>query len=216
MASTSWPTKCWHRMLACQNEPVPDHYFDADPTGPENRREVTADIWGHRLRLTTAHGVFAHDGLDKATDVLLRSVEPPSQGNVLDLGCGWGPIACGLAVTEPALDVWAVDINSRARDLTRLNADRLGARLHVAHPDQVPADVTFDQIWSNPPIRIGKDALHELLKRWLPRLTPEGIAWLVVGKNLGADSLQRWLRTEGWQTERHSSAKGFRVLRVTR
>lgn len=203
-------------MRPCQNEPVTDHYFNADPTGPEKRREVTADVWGHRLTLTTAHGVFAHDGLDKATGVLLHSVEPPSEGTVLDLGCGWGPIACALALDQPALDVWAVDINSRARDLTRLNADRLGARLHVTHPDQVPADVMFDQIWSNPPIRIGKDALHDLLLRWLPRLTPDGVAWLVVGKNLGADSLQRWLRAEGWSAERHSSAKGFRVLRVTR
>lgn len=193
-----------------------DHYFDSDPTGPEKRREITARIWDHDLTFTTSTGVFAHDGLDKATDVLLRSVEPPDSGTVLDLGCGWGPIACALAVTQPPLDVWAVDINARARDLTRLNADRLGAELHVAHPDQVPSDLTFDQIWSNPPIRIGKDALHALLDQWLPRLAPDGIAWLVVGKNLGSDSLQRWLRAAGWTADRHTSAKGFRVLSVRR
>ncbi|HWV25988.1 MAG TPA: methyltransferase [Aeromicrobium sp.] len=191
-----------------------DHYFAGDPTTPDLRRDVTARIWDHDLTFSTSTGVFAHTGIDKATDVLLRSVEPPSSGTVLDLGCGWGPIACALAVTEPALDVWAVDINTRARDLTRLNADRLGAELHVVHPDQVPADLTFDQIWSNPPIRIGKDALHELLLQWLPRLSPDGTAWLVVGKNLGADSLQRWLTGQGWTVDRYASAKGFRVLRV--
>ncbi len=192
------------------------HYFDSDPTGAEKRRDITAHIWGRDMTFSTSTGVFAHDGLDKATDVLLRSVEPPINGTVLDLGCGWGPIACALAAAEPALDVWAIDINARARDLTRLNADRLGAPLHVVHPDQVPADLRFDQIWSNPPIRIGKDALHNLLSQWLPCLKPDGVAWLVVGKNLGADSLQRWLCDQGWNTERHSSAKGFRVLRVTR
>jgi len=193
---------------------VSDHYFSQDPPGPEKRREIIARIWDRDLTFLTSTGVFAHDGLDKATDVLLRSVEPPSSGTVLDLGCGWGPIACALALVRPGLDVWAVDINTRARDLTRLNADRLGAELHVAHPDQVPSDLTFDQIWSNPPIRIGKDALHDLLLRWLPRLAPDGVAWLVVGKNLGADSLQRWLTGQGWTVERHASAKGFRVLKV--
>lgn len=192
------------------------HYFDSDPTGAEKRRDITAHIWGRDMTFSTSTGVFAHDGLDKATDVLVRSVEPPTTGTVLDLGCGWGPIACALAIAEPALDVWAVDINARARDLTRLNADRLDAELHVAAPDQVPADLKFDQIWSNPPIRIGKDALHDLLRTWLPRLNDHGVAWLVVGKNLGADSLQRWLVGEAWSVVRHSSAKGFRVLRVSR
>lgn len=192
-----------------------DHYFSQDPSAPEKRREIIARVWDRDLTFLTSTGVFAHDGLDKATDVLLRSVEPPSSGTVLDLGCGWGPIACSLALVRPGLDVWAVDINTRARDLTRLNADQLGAKLHVVHPDQVPSDLSFDQIWSNPPIRIGKDALHDLLLQWLPRLAPDGVAWLVVGKNLGADSLQRWLTGQGWAVERHASAKGFRVLKVT-
>lgn len=194
---------------------VTGHYFDDVPGGPDRRREIRASIWGHELTFETSSGVFSHDGLDRATDVLLRSVDPPAAGTVLDLGCGWGPIACALATT-PGLDVWAVDVNSRARDLTRTNAERLGVTLHVVRPDQVPADLRFDQIWSNPPIRIGKTAVHELLEQWLPRLTPDGIAWLVVGKNLGADSLQRWLNGSGWTTTRHASAKGFRVLRVSR
>jgi len=200
--------------VGCHNVAVADHYFSDTPPGPETRREIRANIWGRELTFVTSSGVFAHDGLDKATAILLRSVSPPTSGTVLDLGCGWGPIACALATTAPALEVWAVDVNGRARDLTRLNADRLGVGLHLAHPDQVPTDITFDQIWSNPPIRIGKDALHELLLQWLPRLSPDGTAWLVVGKNLGADSLQRWLTGQGWTVDRYASAKGFRVLRV--
>lgn len=191
-----------------------EHYFDPAPATPDRRREVTARIWGRDLTFTTSSGVFSHDGLDKATDVLLRSSTPPVGGTVLDLGCGWGPIACALAVQGTT--VWAVDANERALELTAVNADRLGVTVHTARPDDVPDDLVFDQIWSNPPIRIGKDALHELLLRWLPRLAPDGIARLVVGKNLGADSLQRWLIDHGWPTERVASEKGFRVLEVRR
>lgn len=191
-----------------------EHYFDPAPSTPDRRREVTARIWGRDLTFTTSSGVFSHDGLDKATDVLLRSSTPPVGGTVLDLGCGWGPIACALAVQGTT--VWAVDANERALELTAVNADRLGIAVHTARPDDVPDDLVFDQIWSNPPIRIGKDALHELLLRWLPRLAPDGIARLVVGKNLGADSLQRWLIDHGWPTERVASEKGFRVLEVRR
>jgi 16S rRNA G1207 methylase RsmC len=111
-----------------------------------------------------------------------------------------------------------VDVNERALQLTRENAAALGVsdRVVAARPDEVPDEVTFDEIWSNPPIRIGKQALHDLLLRWLTRLAPEGRASLVVGRNLGADSLQRWLGEQGFPTARLASAKGFRVLQVRR
>ena len=108
--------------------------------------------------------------------------------------------------------MWAVDVNDRARELATANLDSLSAT--VAHPDNVPDDARFDLIWSNPPIRIGKRALHELLERWLGRLTPDGSAVLVVQKHLGADSLQRWLIAQGWPTDRVASRQGFRLLHV--
>jgi 16S rRNA G1207 methylase RsmC len=83
-------------------------------------------------------------------------------------------------------------------------------------PDDVPDDVQFDGIWSNPPIRVGKHALHDLLQRWLPRLAPNAAATLVVHKHLGADSLAQWLQDEGWAAERQSSRAGYRLLRVAR
>ena len=193
-----------------------DHYFTT-PTGPEQRREVTATVWGRELTWQTASGVFSQDGLDHATAVLLKHVEPRDDSTtVLDLGCGWGPVACALASRLPEAQVWAVDVNERALALTQDNADRLALTVHAAPPEAVPDDLRFDEIWSNPPIRVGKDALHDLLLRWLPRLSEEGVARLVVGKNLGADSLQRWLTAQGWLTERTASAKGFRVLTVRR
>ena len=193
---------------------MPDHYFDASPSTPDKRQDVTARIWGKELIFTTSAGVFSHDGLDKATAVLLRCSTPPAGGTILDLGCGWGPIACALAGTGAT--VWATDTNERALELTALNASRLGVAVRTALPDDVPADLVFDEIWSNPPIRIGKEALHDLLLRWLPRLAPDGVARLVVGKNLGADSLQRWLIDQGWPTDRVASEKGFRILEIGR
>jgi 16S rRNA (guanine1207-N2)-methyltransferase len=193
---------------------VAQHYFDQVPAGDDRRHDVSAVVWGRELVFTTSTGVFSHDGLDKATAVLLRASTPPTSGLVLDLGCGWGAIACSVAAAGPT--VWAVDVNQRALELTRLNAERLGVQVHAVPPDDVPPELVFDEIWSNPPIRIGKQALHELLLRWLPRLTPDGMARLVVGKNLGADSLQRWLEAEGWPTVRVGSEKGFRVLQVRR
>jgi 16S rRNA G1207 methylase RsmC len=194
-----------------------DHYFSADPDSHERRQPVTATVWGHALRLESSSGVFAAGRLDVGTAVLFRETAPPRHdGTYLDLGCGYGVIACALATAVPTATVWGVDVNERALRLCADNAATLGLadRVRAVPPDGVPADVRFDEIWSNPPIRIGKPALHDLLLTWLPRLAPDGRAVLVVGKNLGADSLQRWLVAQGYRCSRLASAKGFRVLEV--
>jgi len=194
-----------------------DHYFTADPAAPFQRAAVRAEVWGHRLALTSGSGVFAQGRLDIGTSVLFRETEPPAGGSTfLDLGCGYGVVALALATAREDARVWAVDVNQRALALTRENAASLGVadRVRVAEPDAVPQDLRFDEIWSNPPIRIGKPALHAVLLTWLPRLQPGGRAVLVVGKNLGADSLHRWLEEQGFATLRLASAKGFRVLEV--
>lgn len=198
-----------------------DHYFTAEPATATRPREVVFSAAGRDYTLASAGGVFSAGRLDPGTAVLLRKAElpaPESTGHLLDLGCGFGPITCVLATSVPSATVWAVDVNERARELTTANAARVGAagRVRVTPPDAVPAAVTFDQIWSNPPIRVGKTELHQLLLRWLPRLTPDGVAWLVVARHLGGDSLHRWLSERGWQVARPASQKGYRVLRVTR
>jgi 16S rRNA (guanine1207-N2)-methyltransferase len=194
---------------------VSEHYFAAEPSSALTRVPVTAQVWGQRLDLVSASGVFSAGRVDPGTAVLFRSTDPPATGTTyLDLGCGYGLVACALAVANPKATVWAVDVNARALALTAENAERVGvaARVRACQPGEVPDDLVLDQIWSNPPIRVGKQALHALLLQWLPRLTPAGAATLVVGKNLGADSLQRWLREQGYRCERIASAKGFRVL----
>ena len=196
-----------------------EHYFSADPSVPFKRVPVTATVWGREMTLTSGSGVFAQGRLDVGTAVLFREADPPTTGSTyLDLGCGYGVIGLALALARPQGRVWGVDVNERALLLADENARALGveARFTAATPDGVPPDVTFDEIWSNPPIRIGKEALHELLLTWLPRLSEGGRAVLAVGKNLGGDSLQRWLGEQGWPTTRLGSAKGFRVLEVRR
>ena len=195
------------------------HYF-VTPVGQGRPRTVRARVWGHDLTLASADGVFSAGRLDLGTAVLLRELDPPPNrpARFLDLGCGFGPIAMGLALECPDAHVDAIDVNERAVALTAANARALGVadRVTACAPEDIDPQVRYDEIWSNPPIRIGKAALHELLNTWLGRLTPDGVAHLVVGKNLGADSLAAWLAQQGWQVVRVGSAKGFRVLDVTR
>jgi 16S rRNA (guanine1207-N2)-methyltransferase len=193
-----------------------DHYFSAAPAAPDERRALRVHLRGQDVEVQTAPGVFSAGRLDPGTAVLLEEVpDPPEQGDLLDLGCGWGPVALALAGLAPRATVWAVDVNARAVDLTAANAralHRTGVR--AVAPDEVPDAVRFAAIWSNPPIRVGKAALHELLLRWLPRLDAGGTAHLVVQRNLGADSLHRWLQEQGWDVQRAASARGYRVLAV--
>jgi 16S rRNA (guanine1207-N2)-methyltransferase len=196
-----------------------EHYFSADPAVAFRRTPVRAQVWGQELEVVSGSGVFAQGRVDVGTAVLFRETDPPADGGtILDLGCGYGLIGLALARSVPGARVWGVDVNERAVLLAGENAAalRVGDRYTATTPGGVPGDVRFDEIWSNPPIRVGKAALHELLLTWLPRLRPDGRAVMVVGKNLGADSLQRWLGEQGYPTRRLASAKGFRVLETRR
>ncbi|MGE3289165.1 MAG: class I SAM-dependent methyltransferase [Pseudonocardia sp.] len=193
-----------------------EHYFTAQPNARSRPGSVTVELPDVRLELATDAGVFSHSRLDRGTRVLLETAPmPPVRGPLLDLGCGYGPIALTLAARRRRLPVWAVEVNDRAIALTRHNAETAGlGNVTVCRPEEVPGDVTFAGIYSNPPIRSGKAALHEILVTWLPRLSPAGRAYLVVAKNLGSDSLARWLGEQGWPTSRLGSSGGYRVLEV--
>lgn len=198
-----------------------DHYFTAAPASAENLRKIRVTLAGRDLELTTAAGVFSPDRLDAGTAVLLANTPPaPPGGDLLDLGCGWGPISISLALSSPHATVWAVDVNERSLDLVRRNAESLGLKnINAVQPDDVPDDVVFRTIRSNPPIRVGKNQLHDLLERWIPRLDERSDAWLVVQRNLGADSLQRWLAAtfnEGYSVYRTATGRGYRVIKVRR
>ncbi|MCU4673506.1 class I SAM-dependent methyltransferase [Microbacterium fluvii] len=198
-----------------------EHYFSASPASAENLRRIRVTLAGHPLEVTTAGGIFSPDHVDSGTGVLLANTPaPPPGGDLLDLGCGWGPIALTLALQSPRARVWAVDVNERALDLVRRNAADLGLdNVNAVLPDDVPDDVVFRSIRSNPPIRIGKNELHGLLERWIPRLDERSDGWFVVQRNLGSDSLQRWLDAtfdRGYSVHRAATSRGFRVLKVRR
>jgi 16S rRNA G1207 methylase RsmC len=182
---------------------------------------VTVQLAGKSYELTTASGVFSPDRLDTGTRVLLdHTPAPPPGGDLLDLGCGWGPIALTMALSSPHSTVWAVDVNDRALDLVRRNARALHlTNVNASRPEDVPRELVFTTIWSNPPIRIGKGELHRLMTDWLPRLEPGSDAWLVVQRNLGSDSLHRWLEatmSDTLSVSRADTNKGYRVLRARR
>ena len=196
-----------------------DHYFSETPGVEFKPKEIKVDLAGREVLVTTSGGVFSPDRLDAGTEVLLTHIQKSTpSGNLLDVGCGWGPISLALAREATNATVWAVDVNQRSLDLTMTNAKRLGlTNIRAVKPEDVPADIQFSGIWSNPPIRVGKEMLHEILLTWLPRLQVNAEAYLVVAKNLGADSLHRWLQTElpeAFGTIRVDTAKGYRVLRV--
>ncbi|MBP6042972.1 MAG: methyltransferase [Rhodoluna sp.] len=194
-----------------------EHYFSEQPTGEFKPKKIFTAIDGQRVELFTAGGTFSPDHMDTGTAILLEHAgQAPSTGNLLDLGCGWGPIALTLAKKNPEATVWAIDVNERSLELTRMNAEKLGlTNIRAIHIDEVPADLRFTGIWSNPPIRVGKEALHEILSKWLVRLEDECEAYLVVSKDLGADSLLKWMQSqfENLQSERIETAKGFRIIR---
>ena len=197
-----------------------EHYFSESPDKPATLRDITYEVAGREFAVQAASGTFSASKLDPGTTILLSKFDEfPETGNVLDLGCGWGPISLAIASFSPETTLWALDVNERSMELARKNASKLGlTNVKVVTADKVPQDLKFDAIWSNPPIRIGKAALHDLLKTWLPRLESGGRAMLVVQKQLGADSLLAWIQTEFPEltSSRFSTDKGFRVLEVTR
>lgn len=194
------------------------HYFAEAPTTRRRPGHIVVDVHGDRFQLATDSATFSPRRLDPGTAFLLDAAPAaPTEGTFLDLGCGYGPIATVLARERPEARVVAVDVNERSRELCARNAADLGCtNIEVCAPEDVDPARRFDLIWSNPPIRIGKDALHDLLLGWLQRLTPDGQAVLVMGRNLGADSMQRWLGEQGFPTERLASKRGYRLLRAER
>lgn len=198
-----------------------NHYFSSQPAGEESRRPLQVVLAGAIRELNTAGGIFSPGRIDQGTAVLLNAMEdPPQSGNLLDVGCGWGPMALTMALKSPQAQVYAVDVNERALSLTRDNAASLGlSNVTAARPEDIDPDMRFDAIWSNPPIRVGKPELHSLLQLWINRLAGAGTAWLVVQRNLGSDSLQRWMAAEfgdEFAVSREHSSRGFRLLKVQR
>mgnify|MGYP000846410850 FL=1 len=203
---------------------VDDQYFtDSSPARGDETRLLEVSARGFTLSMRVSSRVFSASKLDTGTRQLLEvAPDLPPRGALLDLGCGWGPLATVMSLEAPRCEVWAVDVNSRAVDLTARNAAANGAsgvralKACEALAESVRSATFFDVIWSNPPVRIGKEAMHEMLSQWLGRLAPEGVAYLVVQRHLGADSLIAWLNDQGLAARKYASKKGYRIIEVRR
>ncbi len=193
-----------------------EHYFSAKPKVASRPARVHLRLPDLDLELITDRGVFAYGQVDRGTRILLRSIPPPPlRSDLLDLGCGYGAVALTLAKRCPTCTIWAVDVNERALALCEENARSAGVdNVRAMLPAEVKPDVRFAAVYCNPPIRVGKQAMHELLSSWLDRLLPDGHAYVVAQRNLGADSLAAWMTQRGHQVERLRSSGGYRVLNV--
>ena len=196
-----------------------NHYFTDEPSAKAPISTLNVEILRTPYEVATQGGIFSPAGIDKGTAVFLNKIclaQIPQQATVVDLGCGWGPLTLALAATYPNANVIGVDVNKRARELAALNVQKAGFTnvtiAGAAEAAEIVAERGIDLLWSNPPIRIGKTALHELITQWLRLLTPSGNAWMVVQKNLGADSLAAWITAQGYPTEKFASSKGYRIL----
>jgi 16S rRNA (guanine1207-N2)-methyltransferase len=195
-----------------------EHYFSADPSAPSKTSEVFFKVGDKEFNLQAASGTFSATKLDPGTRVLLQHHDLfPDTGDVLDLGCGWGAISISIATFSPETTLWGLDVNQRSLNLTQANAKRLHlGNVKAVLANEIPSHQKFDAIWSNPPIRVGKAVLHDLLLTWIPRLNRGGVGMFVVAKQLGADSLQAWMQEQfpEFEISRLSTDKGFRVIRV--
>lgn len=195
------------------------HYFSEQPQTDGKTHPVEFELEGKVFNLTAASGTFSSTRLDAGTRILLKeSSEFPESGTILDIGCGWGPISIAIAALRPETQVIGLDVNSLSLELAASNAASLGlTNFKAVRAGDIPTELMLDGIWSNPPIRVGKTVLHGLMKDWIPRLKPGASAMLVVQKQLGAESFQKWLSDSfpEFTVSRHSIDKGYRVIRVT-
>lgn len=210
-----------------------EQYFSAEPSSIDERRTLHVTLRDNDVTVQVSNGVFSASRLDLGTSVLLKHApELPKSGKFLDIGCGWGPISLAFGLESPEAEVFAIDVNERALELTELNAKNAGLKhIHTSLVDDALKEENnskesntlefnnFDIICSNPPIRVGKEILHNILLTWIPRLKVGGKAYLVVQKNLGSDSLITWLAEnlgESYSVEKYASSKGYRVIEVKR
>ncbi len=193
-----------------------DQYFTREP-GSESRPAACAfEYRGKTLRFLTDAGVFSRGELDPGTRLLLDALPEEMEGDVLDLGCGWGPIGIAVGSAWPRTRVTMADVNLRALSLSRENAARNGVAVECVESDGFAAlgDRTFDAVITNPPIRAGKQVIYRMFSDACACLRPGGSLYLVIRKQQGAESCVRFLKTLFPEVEKLDRSGGYWVLRA--
>lgn len=192
-----------------------EHYYTKTPSSAHDARTFSADILGMTLHFCTDAGVFSKDGIDRGTRALVEAM-PPLSGRALDLGCGWGAAGIPLALKNPGCAFLLTDINERAAALAAQNAQANGAKnIHVVTGDAFESvDGRFSAIFTNPPIRAGKQAIYQMFRNARDHLEPGGALYIVIRKQQGAPSALNFLRETYASAQVIRRSAGFWVIRA--
>ena len=190
-------------------------YFDNDVTLGHQDITYKFYLYGKEFTLHSDAGVFSKDGLDEGSKLLLETIVKSDLGtSILDLGCGIGPIGLALASFDPARHVTLADVNDRALDLARRNAEEMGlGNVTILHSDVYEnISSSYSTIVTNPPIRAGKKVTYAMYAGAVSHLNEGGSLILVIRKQQGASSCFDYLRTLFPNVEMVAKHKGYRIL----
>ena len=194
-----------------------DHYYTRTPQSASRPAECAFSYRGLQLSFRTDAGVFSRGELDDGTRILLEALPEKMEGDILDLGCGWGAIGISVAAAWPETRVTLADVNTRALELSRDNAGRNRVAVRCVESDGLSAlaGETFDAVVTNPPIRAGKQVIYRMFAEAAEHLTPDGALYLVIRKQQGAESCIRYLQTVYTRVEKLDRSGGFWVLKAS-
>lgn len=200
-------------MKRCEN--VTDHYYANQPNAPHDELTFRFTLRNHPFLLTTDAGVFSRNRVDFGSLLLIETMQFAEDATILDVGCGYGPIGLAAAVMAPRGFVTMIDINERAVQLARRNAQQNqldNVEVLVSDLYQAVVNRSFDVILTNPPIRAGKETVHRIFTEGYERLRPGGEMWVVIQKKQGAPSALKKLKEIYGQVDEVKRSKGYYIL----
>ncbi|KIL53611.1 methyltransferase [Jeotgalibacillus alimentarius] len=195
-----------------------DHYYSKKPGVESKPNGWNYTLRGHVIKFKTDQGVFSKKEVDFGSRVLIEAFEEPVTGGpVLDVGCGYGPIGLSLAKSMPERNIHMVDVNERALELAKENAEQNQIRNISIYEsdclDQVE-EQSFAAILTNPPIRAGKQTVHRIFEQSAEKLTSGGELWVVIQKKQGAPSAKAKLEELFGNVETADKQKGYFIFRA--
>lgn len=193
-----------------------EHYYSQNPGTEHDEKKVIFEVLEQKLSCITDSGVFSRDGLDMGTRVLLEAL-PALGGRILDLGCGWGPVGAALGMKYPDAEIVMTDVNERAVDLAKRNLQLNGVKNALVLQGDGYENVQgkFDAIILNPPIRTGKQVIYAMFADGRDYLAENGALYIVIRKQQGAESAEKYLKTIYGSVERIAREKGYWVLKCS-
>ncbi len=197
-----------------------EHYYSKKTTTKSEEKTWSYELRGHSFSFTTDHAVFSKREVDYGSRLLIDAfTEPEVEGDVLDLGCGYGPIGLSLAKVLQKRNIVMVDVNERALDLAKKNAVQNNIRnVTIKESDRLQgvSDYTFASILTNPPIRAGKEVVHHMFEESAKALVDQGELWVVIQKKQGAPSAKQKLEELLGHVEVVTKQKGYYILKGTK